>query len=572
MRINKHTPPDNSKSVLLQMLADQKNEQYAKKLGALGDGEYKRVIIKSVLTAAAMLVVGIAIAMFALIGREIWHSDKMVPASAPDYPNYIFVEGKFAAIAHDGIFMQPLMMGRVVSYDEILRHECFYDTSGREIKEIYINASTLKVLNYGETETIASRLKKYASGEFRNYYKFTLPVQFDENEMPIPIYSDNIDYAFCEDEIVNGALNPEHKYVSAYKLDIKELADFKSTLKTAEIDAINQQIENKIDGSTVGYTVELDGDEEREKIVSFVSDEYSDSNAFSYVLVFDNEQMETVHAAFQSLQGEEIDKRELINLIDFDLDGKYEIVLERTMKYGKNIYAYSINEGCANEVFMVNISTLKTGITIREFAARVANMALGMEYDLEYPSDEACEWYFRYIETENINLDTPMSYNQIYFGIEAFAKMYNIELVGWDKETIWQPIANLYDPITTATRDDAEGLLQKARIAFEKSKFKINIDKERAASITITDPNAPNNKTITDKDEIEKIVEFLNKTPIKSAKYTPGLPTSGAPSLSVKDSEGNRLFGCMYEADKFYIRGCEYTLKDNYFANIPDIQ
>ena len=34
--------------------------------------------------------------------------------------------------------------------------------------------------------------------------------------------------------------------------------------------------------------------------------------------------------------------------VSFDLDGKYEILLERTMKYGKNIYAYSINKGFAN--------------------------------------------------------------------------------------------------------------------------------------------------------------------------------------------------------------------------------
>ena len=169
----------------------------------------------------------------------------------------------------------------------------------------------------------------------------------------------------------------------------------------------------------------------------------------------------------------------------------------------------------------------------------------------------------------DMNVDVGMSINEIYYGVEGFARLYNIELVGWDKESVWEPFANLYDPIIKdVPREKVEELMKIAESAFKKSKFKINIDIERAASITISDPNAPNDKTITDKGEIAKLVEFLNKTPIKSAKYTPGLPTSGAPSISVTDSDGNSLFGCMLEADKFYVRGCTYTLESEYFTDL----
>ncbi len=568
MKINKQSPPDKIKKQLSDTLQNEKNEQYAKRLGALGDGEYKRVIIKGLAAAAAVAFVGVAIALFALIGRELWHGDNLVPATPPDFYNHIFYDGYYVGKMKDGEFSNSGLY-----FNDLLSKEYLYDINGKKIKEIYIKFSTFKTLNIDETVTIASRLEKFASGEYKNYYKFTLPVAMDD-EIPM---AGQFECAFTKDEIDNGIL-PEHKYVSAYKQKIKSLNQYTASLTDADCEAIDAITDSSVKKDFPVFEADLDGDGEIEKIATVSRDSTSDDYEFHYVVVVDANSVPKTCGAYilcgdyAAMRSEFVSKHQLVDIIDFDLNGRYEIVVSVTNENRHTYEIYTTKNGIKEWVTTIYTKSEQPGITIREFAARVANMALGMPYDEEFPSDETCEWYYRYIETENISLDTPMNYNQIYFGVEAFAKLYNIELVGWDKETVWEPIANLYDPMSKALREKAEELLQIAESAFEKSKFKINIDKERAASITITDPNAPNNKTITDKDEIEKIVEFLNKTPIKSAKYIPGLPTSGAPSLSVKDNEGNSLFGCMFEADKFYIRGCEYIINDNYFESILDLQ
>lgn len=572
MRINKHTPPNDLELKLLEKLNDQQNENYAEKLDNLDYGHYGKAVVKGLLSAAAVLAVAVAVGIFALVGREIWHRGTVAPASAPEYPNYIFIEGKLAGMAQDSEFYEHLMSKHTFTYSELLANDCFYDREGNEIKEIYINVSELKALNRDETVTVASRLKKYASGEFRNYYKFTLPVSFDAEDADIGIYSGNIDYAFSEDEIKNGELNSEHKYVTAYRLSVKPLVKFKTSLKKTEVERITKAIEYQIDPKTPAYSADIDGDGDEEKIVNAASDVTFSGNAFSYAIVFDGEEMWYLHTAYQTMQGEQIDSRELVDFVDFDLDGKFELVLTKFNESNENVDVYSARQGGADKVFSVYTKAEQTGLTIREFAARVSNMALGTAYDPEYPSDEVCEWYMRFYETENMNLDKVMSYNKIYFGVEGFAKMYNIELDGWDKETIWEPIAELYDPTVPATRDKAEELLAKAKTAFENSKLVINLSYNDVKSIEIYNAISHKDVTITDQNRIKQLIEFLNKTPIEKAESIPGLPTADINRITVKDADGNSLFGCMYEADTFYIRGCKYTLENNYFESILDIQ
>lgn len=468
MKINKQTPPENVKNQLIDRLQNEKNNAYAKKLGALGDGEYKRVIIKGLLSAAAVLVIGVTVLMFALVGREIWHGDNLVPATPPDFYNHIFYDGYYVGKMKDGEFSNNGLY-----FNDLLSKEYLYDINGKKIKEIYIKFSTFKTLNIDETVTIASRLEKFASGEYKNYYKFTLPVAMDD-EIPMAV---QFECAFTKDEIDNGIL-PEHKYVSAYKQKFKSLKQYTASLTAADCEAIDAITDSSVKKDFPVFEADLDGDGEIEKIATVSRDSTSDDYEFHYVVVVDaNSVPETCGAYilcgdYAAMRSEFVSKHQLVDIIDFDLNGRYEIVVSVTNENRHTYEIYTAKNGIKEWVTTIYTKSEQPGITIREFAARVANMGLGTEYDPEYPSDEACEWYFRYIESENINLDKPMNYNEIYYGVEAFAKMHNIELVGWDKETIWQPIADLYDPVTTASREKAEELLQKAKIAFKNAKQK----------------------------------------------------------------------------------------------------
>lgn len=562
MKINKHTPPNDLNSKLLQNLDTQENQRYAKKLDNLEGGGYGKTVLKAMLSAAAVLVVAAAVGIFALIGREIWHTGKQVPASAPDYPNYIFVEGKFAAIAHDGIFMDPLMMGRVVSYNEILENECFYDTKGQQIKEIYINVSELKQLNYGETQTIASRLKKYASGEYRNYYKFTLPVQFDENEMPIPINSDSIEFLYSEDEIKAGTLSKEHRYVSVYKLDIKEINEFEVRLTKDDRERLGELISWVVLQNHYAVAADIDGDGKDEKIASLLSDPVDATNQYRYVAVIDEQNEWVLCSDFETMQGQGIEQYYLSDLIDFDLDGKYELVV--TVGNKNKILGYSVQENSAINVFTVFTKTEQTGITIREFAARVSYMALGREHDPDYPSDDVCEWYYRYIESDDLNLDKPITYNQIYFGVEAFAKMHKIDLVGWDKETVWEPLANLYDPITTATREKAEELLQKAKTAFENSQVKLDYTDENITKMTV------NRISMDYKDIIEDNLEVLKNIKVTDIKYIGGV-TGVYDKITLYNADGDEVASFCYDKGHLYMNGCCYTVEGTPFDDLTII-
>ncbi len=562
MKINKHTPSDDFKSKLLQDLNNPQNEKYAKKLDDLDSSHYGKAVVKAMISAAAVLIVAVAVGIFALVGREIWHMGTVAPASAPDHPNYIFVSGKFAAIAHDGTFMQPFMMGRVVSYNEILENECFYDTKGHEIKEIYINVSELKQLNRDETQTIASRLKKYASGEFRNYYKFTLPVQFDENEMPIPINSDSIDFAFSEDEIKAGKLSKEHRYVSAYKLDIKEISEFEVRLTKSDRERLGELISWVVLQNHYAVAADIDGDGKDEKITSLLSDPLEATNQYRYVAVIDEQDEWVLCSDFETMQGQGIEQYYLNDLIDFDLDGKYELVV--TVANKNKILGYSVQENSAINIFTVFTKTEQTGITIREFAARVANMALGIEYDPEYPSDEACEWYYRYIESDDLNLDKPMTYNQIYFGIEGFAKMYKIDLVGWDRQTVWEPLANLYDPTVTATRDKAEELLQKAKTAFENSRVSLDFTDENITKMTV------NGFSMDYKDIIEGNLQVLKNVKVTDIKHIGGV-TGISNSVALYSADGDEVASFSYDKGHFYMNECCYTVEGTPFEDLTII-
>ncbi len=562
MKVNKHTPNDDIKTKLLQNLNDPKNEKYAKKLDNLDSGHYGKAVVKAMLSAAAVLIVAVAVGIFALVGREMWLQSASAPASAPDYPNYIFVEGKFVAIAHDGIFMQPLMMGRLVSYNEILKNECLYDMGGNEIKEIYINVSELKQLNRDETQTIASRLKKYASGEYKNYYKFTLPVQFDENDMPIPIYSDNIDFAFCEDEIEIGQLQKQHKYVTAYKLDIKDPSETQVRLTLQERERLGTLIDSHVLNGQFAFLADIDGDGVDEKLTTLSDHALNDDNReYYYVVVVDGETEWIVCYDYEAMRSEAVDRHQLINAIDFDLDGKYEMVVSVENEKSKRIVAYSAREGGATEIFSVYLKQQEAGITIREFAARVANMALGMPYDEDYPSDESCEWYLRYVETEHINLDVPMSYNQIYFGIEGFAKMYNIELVGWDRQTIWEPIANLYDPTITATREKAEELLQKAKSAFENSTVSLDFTDANITKMSV------NGIVMDYEDVIAQNLQVLKNVKVTDIKYIGGV-TGVNNRVTLYNGGGYEVVSFSYDKGHFYINECCYTIEGTPFEDL----
>ncbi len=568
MKINKQTPRDDVKQQLLQTLNTPKNKKYAKKLDNLDDGQYGKTILRGVISAAAVLVVAVAVAIFALVGREIWHKDNLVPATPPDFYNHIFIHGKYMGIIKDGEFSPTDRY-----FNDLLSKECLYDVNGKKIKEIYINVSTLNVLMPGETVSYASRLEKFASGKYKNYLKFTLPVEMDD-EIPMMLNS----VAFSQDEIDNGP-RPEHKYVTAYKIKFKSLSKYETSLTDEDCEAIKSITEIVVNKDQPAYAFDIDNDGVIEKITTVTSDGTNSDYEYHYVVVVDSNSYPDTCGAYivrgdrEAMKGEAVNKYELFDIVDFNLDGKYKIIVDyklfspssSTLETRHELMVFRAKDGIADWLTTVYIKLKQEGIIVREFATRVANMAFGTDFDMwEYD----CEWYKKLCQTDYINLEGSMTLNEIYFGIEGFAKLYNIELVGWDKESVWEPYAEIYDPTNTVLREKAEELMKVAESAFKKSKFKINIDKEQAASITITDPNAPNDKTITDKGEIERIVEFLNKTPIKSAKYSPGLPTSGAPSLSVKDSEGNIVFGCMLEADKFYIRGCEYTLESDYYTDL----
>ena len=90
---------------------------------------------------------------------------------------------------------------------------------------------------------------------------------------------------------------------------------------------------------------DIDNDGDNETIYSLDVVE-GDENEYSYVFIVDDEEIKTISEKSGSVQNVNLEKILFFKLIDFDNDGKYEIVLRlKNGDYGNNYYKiYSYNE------------------------------------------------------------------------------------------------------------------------------------------------------------------------------------------------------------------------------------
>lgn len=417
MKFEKYSPPPVKKKELLDNITDT---GYASELCSIGEGTRPKGILRGILTAAAMLVIAVVSITAAIAGREMRYAE-VFPAGEndtyfPDGENYIFINGYFNGTAKDGEFTDVK-----ATVSQLLSNSCFYGQDGTKYTEVYINMD-----NYSEKTELRKRLEKYSVGEYRNYYKFTLPTVFDEADTDIALYGG---------VILNDGELPEG-VVCSYPISIESPEYYETELSDHEKNTIITFFEGKITdlGETHAYLADFDGDGKKEKLVESRSRGTSSAIPYSIICIMDDRELKKVYSSHGFLEKQ----YSVSGIFDLDNNGTPEYMLSSADDYSVHYYLAKVFTG---GIFADNHETT---MTLRELAARIYCIGKSIEYEVDFPEKEMYSWYYD-IYGENVNMGKIVTYGDVYAAALHFADKNGLTINGWEP-------FELYDSTTTALR------------------------------------------------------------------------------------------------------------------------
>ncbi len=437
--------------------------------------------------------------------------ESVTPKEQTDGVNYIFIDGHYMGYEHDGEIVRH-SENQTTLFCDLLAVDCLYNDKGEKITELYINMNDYSTphddIHYGEI------LKKYASGEEGEYYKFTLPTKLSDDAKKLRVYSTTADFKFGE----KGS-----KYVASLPFTVSMPSE--TTLTESESAAAKACVADfgELTLSKV-YSVDYDGDKNEEKLVTFAEGE----NLLQLV---------TLKDGVATHRGSEIAPATL-EIVDFGNDGSEELIFSVTEPQYMPVSIYYDMVEVFSEFIPLDVEYM----TEEEFLSRLCEKAFGV-YDHE--------WFYIHSDGNKMHLSGSVTFSDIEADTMIFKETFLL---------IREEYGGGISEVGVASKTQATMWINSQSEWLTPQN--VLVDLRRATAVEIGD------RRITDATEIKKLTDFFYNMKVTDIEY--GVEEKDGETLSVyersyvSDEDRSKYLELIFDADGFYYNGCRYNVEKGY--------